>query len=137
MVRRIQSTAACHFSVERKMGTATAYAKYSHIGALAATMKKLFAVMKTSEFLYYLKKLRKRNGDFALTPRVPFGNMFWTQMAKATIKDGGVRQNNEIDFPTISYSSTAVSAMLLEYAPKNWRTPMSVWIWNFRNCSVF
>ncbi|TXN38257.1 alkaline phosphatase family protein [Flagellimonas hymeniacidonis] len=80
--------------------------KYSHSGPDASSMEKLFVSKKTSEFPYDLKKLRKKNGDFALLPQVPFGNTLLTQMAKATIKGEKMGQDDEIDFLTISYSST-------------------------------
>lgn len=80
--------------------------KYSHSGEDAVSMEKLFTGKETSEFPYDLKKLRKRNGNFALIPQVPFGNTLLTKMAKATIIGESMGQSDEIDFLTISYSST-------------------------------
>lgn len=62
---------------------------------------------KTSPvFPYNLKKIREENNNFALLTQVPQGNTLLTQMVMATIEGEKLGQDEEMDFLSISYSST-------------------------------
>ena len=71
-----------------------------------APFEKKFIDKKEAVFPYNLKKLRKKNGNFALLTEIPFGNTLVTKMALATIKGEALGKGKETDFLTISYSST-------------------------------
>lgn len=79
---------------------------YKNSSPDSTTLEKVFIGKGKATFPYNLKTLRKKNGNFALIPQVPFGNTLLTQMAKAIISGEEMGKNQEIDFLTISYSST-------------------------------
>ena len=69
-------------------------------------LEKIYKGNRKSTFPYNLKKLRKHNGNFAMLTEVPYGNTLVTEMAMATIDGEGLGKNGDMDFLTLSYSST-------------------------------
>lgn len=57
-------------------------------------------------FPYKLSELRKLNGNYNLLKAVPAGNSITTDFAKAAILGENLGKGNEVDFLTVSYSST-------------------------------
>ncbi|QWX84627.1 alkaline phosphatase family protein [Cellulophaga sp. HaHaR_3_176] len=80
--------------------------KYIHSGVDDANFEKIYKGRETSTFPYNLKKLRKSNGNYSLLSEVPYGNTLVTQLAIEVIKKESLGQGKEIDFLTVSYSST-------------------------------
>ncbi|MDO6803884.1 alkaline phosphatase family protein [Wenyingzhuangia sp. 1_MG-2023] len=80
--------------------------KYTNSNVDNDIFEKVYKGKKESTFPYDLKKLRKRNGNFALLTETPFGNTILTDLVKATIKGEQLGKSKNTDFLTISYSST-------------------------------
>ncbi len=80
--------------------------KYKNSQIDEAKFEKTYKGKTTSMFPYNLKNMREENGDFLLLPETPFGNTLLTELAITTIKKENLGNRQEIDFLTISYSST-------------------------------
>ena len=57
-------------------------------------------------FPHDIPKLRSKNGNFSILKKIPAGNSFTTDFAKATILNENLGKGSYTDFLAISYSST-------------------------------
>ena len=71
-----------------------------------APQEKIYKGRKTSTFLYDLKMLRNKNGNFSLISEIPQGNSLLLAAVKAAIKGEELGRGKETDFLAISFSST-------------------------------
>ncbi len=68
--------------------------------------EKIYKGRENAVFPYDLKRLKEENGGYSLLMKTPFGNTLLTELAKTVIKEESLGQNGNIDFISISYSST-------------------------------
>lgn len=79
--------------------------QYTESGPDDSPYESKFAGKDKPVFPYDLKTLRKNNADYDLLSRVPFGNDYLTEMAKATIVGEQLGKHDQTDFLTISFST--------------------------------
>ena len=80
--------------------------RYTHSQDDNSSFEKVYIGSQQSMFPYNLKVLRKENGNYGLITEVPQGNTLLTELVKAILKGERLGKSDEIDFLTISYSST-------------------------------
>ncbi len=80
--------------------------RYKNSNPDDSPLEKIYKGRKKSTFPYNLKRLRKQNGDYAMLTEVPFGNTLVTEMAMTAIDAEELGKDGEMDFLTLSYSST-------------------------------
>tara|TARA_R110002050_G_scaffold15880_4_gene48517 strand:+ start:2899 stop:4497 length:1599 start_codon:yes stop_codon:yes gene_type:complete len=92
--------------LEKKWEPLLAIEKYLNSNPDDAPLECIYVGKTKSIFPYDLSALKKENGGYQLLMQTPFGNSLLTQFAKATILGESMGKQSDIDFLTISYSST-------------------------------
>ncbi len=72
------------------------------------SFEKVFRGKANCVFPYNLKTLRKLNGNFEFLTKVPIGNTLLTELVSSAIKGENLGKGDEVDFLTVSYSSTDI-----------------------------
>lgn len=80
--------------------------KYSNSNNDDVKFERIYIGNNKSTFPYSLKQLKEKNGGYRLLMETPFGNTLLTDFAIETIKKEKLGQHHDIDFLSISFSST-------------------------------